>query len=690
MKSLPFRQVHLDFHTSSHIPDVAVDFDPQEFARTLQAGHVNSVTVFARCHHGYCYYPTQVGTPHPHLQRVDLLGEMIEAGHQAGLRVPVYTTVVWDELAWATHPEWRQLSPDGHICGVAGSPLAPGWKNLCMNTGYADYVIAHIEELLDSYHGDGLFVDIVSYFQQGCVCSTCLAQMAARGLDPANATHLQQFALESERRFMRRVSQAVRAKKSGHGLFFNSRLRMAWDPQGGNRPEMDDFSHLEIESLPGGFWGYDHFPMYVRYFQTFNKPLLAMTGRFHTFWGDFGGLRNRAALEFECFQALAHGAACSIGDQLPPRGRLEPAVYRRIGEVYAEVERREPWCVDTQPLPEIGVITTSVSLTESHPVTESDRGALHILEQLKYQFQFLDAGSDLSPYAVVILPDAVPVDAPLAEKLRSFLQAGGKLLISDRSGLDESTGDFVLAPEMGLHYAGQAEFAPDYLVLEPDLSDGIEPMAQVCELPGVRITIEPEVAVLARSGVPYFNRTWDHFCSHLYTPLDQATVAPVITRHGSVIYIARPLFREYAESARLIHKQVVGNCLKRLLPQPRVGPHNLPSTAIVTVRRQNNDLLVHLLHYVHQRRGKTLDIIEDVIPLHNVELSIRAGQRPTTVQLVPEQQLVEWTWVDGYVHFSVPRVNGYQMVQLVGTAARRFNHYRHPGGGGADRARRCG
>ena len=92
--SHPFRQVHLDFHTSPHIPEVGVDFDPDEFVGTLQAAHVNSVTVFGRCHHGYSYYPTKVGTVHPHLKRPDLLGEMIEACHKAGIRVPIYVTVV--------------------------------------------------------------------------------------------------------------------------------------------------------------------------------------------------------------------------------------------------------------------------------------------------------------------------------------------------------------------------------------------------------------------------------------------------------------------------------------------------------------------------------------------------------------------------------------------------------------------
>src|SRR5689334_11603567 len=210
---LASRQVHLDFHTSPHIPDVGADFDPQAFVATLRAAHVNSVTVFAKCHHGYSYYPTQIGTPHPHLRRLDLLGEMIAACHAAGIRAPIYTTVTWDELAWQTHPEWRQVGPDGRVVGPSTTPLRPGWKNLCMNTGYADYVIAQIEELLGRYDVDGLFIDITRYIGAPCVCHTCLAQMREQDIDPADPRQLDDFALAAERRFMRRTTAAIRARR---------------------------------------------------------------------------------------------------------------------------------------------------------------------------------------------------------------------------------------------------------------------------------------------------------------------------------------------------------------------------------------------------------------------------------------------------------------------------------------------
>ena len=88
MEELSYRQIHLDFHTSPVIPKVGADFDPVEFTATLKKAGVESINIFAKCHHGMCYYPTKVGKVHPGLKR-DLLGEMITALHAEGIKAPI-------------------------------------------------------------------------------------------------------------------------------------------------------------------------------------------------------------------------------------------------------------------------------------------------------------------------------------------------------------------------------------------------------------------------------------------------------------------------------------------------------------------------------------------------------------------------------------------------------------------------
>lgn len=100
-RGLRFRQVHLDFHTSPLITDVGADFDASEFVQTLKDAHVNSVNIFAKCHHGMAYYPSKVGPVHPGL-KFDLLGKMIESCHKADILTPVYITVMWDQYSAET------------------------------------------------------------------------------------------------------------------------------------------------------------------------------------------------------------------------------------------------------------------------------------------------------------------------------------------------------------------------------------------------------------------------------------------------------------------------------------------------------------------------------------------------------------------------------------------------------------
>ena len=56
---LNYRQVHIDFHTSEYIDGIGSKFDKKQFQEALKAGHVDSITVFSKCHHGWSYHPTK-------------------------------------------------------------------------------------------------------------------------------------------------------------------------------------------------------------------------------------------------------------------------------------------------------------------------------------------------------------------------------------------------------------------------------------------------------------------------------------------------------------------------------------------------------------------------------------------------------------------------------------------------------
>jgi len=657
--TLRFRQIHLDFHTSEAIEEVGTGFDPQEFASVLSQAHVDSVTCFARCHHGWLYYDSKLFPErvHPHLTNKNLLKEQISACHARNIRAPVYITVQWDHYTVNEHPEWRVVDPNGSF---SGTPLyeAGFYRYLCVNTPYRDFLKAHIQEVLESFPVDGIFFDIVQPVD--CSCNDCRKAMEAEGLEPADAAARRSFALRSINAFKLEMTNFVRQLNPDCTIFYN-----AGHIGPRHRSIAEAYTHFELESLPSGGWGYLHFPLTMRYARNLGLGCMGMTGKFHTSWGDFHSFKNQTALQYEVFNMLALGAKCSIGDQLHPSGKISKPVYDLIGSIYEEVEKKEPWCVGAQPVVEIGVFTPEefqgASLERLPPAL---MGAVRMLTEGGHQFDVLDSYSELEKYKVLVLPDNIPVNHPFAEKLRAYLDRGGAMIASYRSGLKE-TGEGFALPEFGVSMKGDAPYSPDFLLPVGEIGKGLPETEHVMYLRGLEITTLPGSQVLAEVAVPYFNRTYRHFCSHRHTPSSGVLGYPGIVRSGSVIYFAHPIFTQYNENAPRWCKTLLLNALNLLIPEPLVRHHG-PSTLQVTVNEQQtqNRWIVHLLHYIPERRSQTIDILEDVIPLYQVSLSVKTAWAVKSIALVPQQEDIPFQQGNDRTQFVVLRLDGHQMVEI--------------------------
>ena len=110
---------------------------------------------------------------------------------------------------------------------------------------------------------------------------------------------------------------------------------------------------------------------------------------------------------------------------------------------------------------------------------------------------------------------------------------------------------------------------------------------------------------------------------------------------------------------------MVLNAVDLLLDEPLVR-HDGPSTVIATLNEQQAETrrVLHLLHYVPERRGGQFDTIEDVIPLHDLAVSVEPGRKVKTVRRVPEGEALGFTQNAGRVEFTLPRLVGHQMIEL--------------------------
>ena len=647
-KDFCLRQIHLDFHTSPAVPSVGDKFNKEEWQETLKLGHVDSITVFSKCHHGYSYHPTKVNEMHPKL-KFDLLGAQLEACREIGVRAPVYISAGLDEKDAVAHPEWLARGKDNYEEEPDFSH--PGYHRICLNTPYLDKLLAEIEEVMVNYNPCEIFLDILD--EHMCYCKYCREDMEKQGLDWHNDDDVKAFGKQVFKNYRDKVAEVIWKHNPNCSIFHNSGHVYK------GRPDLiDTVSHLELESLPTGGWGYDHFPLSASYVRTIREDFLGMTGKFHKSWGEFGGFKHPNALRYEAALSLAFGAGCSVGDQMYPNGQLNKSTFGLIGKAYAEVEAKEPWCKGAEAVTEIAVLSAEAVYRQRFgEYGSADVGANRILLEKNRLYNFIDLSEDFNKYKLLILPDVIKVDAELKSKIDAYLKNGGKLLLSGESGTDEN-GNFVF--DTGAEFTGKNEFSPTYYIPDFDTVNGTTEYIMRAE--SYRFN-NNNADVLAYGQNPYFNRTAEHFCSHQHAPNDDSFTYPTVIKKGNIAYIGWKIFNGYAVNGDFHIKELVDYVIKSLMNDDFIIDSSMPDRGVTTLLKQGNRKIVHLLFAHTTKRGADTEVIEDVVPLYNIKVSVKT-ERPSKAILVPRNVEIPFEYADGKASFTVPEVNIHQMISL--------------------------
>jgi len=671
MYKLRFRQVHLDFHTSPAIERIGDKFDAAQWQEALKVAHVDSITCFSKCHHGWSYHPTKVGYQHPHL-KFDLLRAQMDAAKAIGVNVPIYLSAGVDNVMSVEHPEWREVGPDGRYTGWAQNIIDAGFHKMCFHSPYLDFLCEQIREAVELFDDcNGVLLDIISHGE--CCCKWCLAVMEEQGLDATKSEDRRKCAELALERYYRETTAACKSGRDDMPVFHNS------GHIDRSKPELltKYFSHLELESLPTGGWGYDHFPMSAKFVKQLPLDFLGMTGKFHTTWGEFGGYKHPNALRYECAMMLALGSKCSIGDQLHPEGQMDMSTYRAIGAAYGEVEAKEPWCDDVTSVADIGLLSSQAVNATGGRGSDADTGAGRILLEGQFLFDVIGPDTDFAGYKLLVLPDDVRVGEALKAKLDAYLAAGGKMLLTGQSGLAGDGSGFLF--DIGANWQGTSEFQPDYVLPVEALRASFVDDPLVMYLPSQRIKATTGES-LGDVHEPYFNRTFKHFCSHQHAPARPETSGYHCgVRNGNIMYLAHPVFTLYAGYGAVAYQHYAINAIRRLLGEPSATV-NLPSTGRVTLMDQTaqSRYVLHLLHANTIARGGklslsggtceaagfSLEVVEELLPVNGVDVELRLPRKVAGVTLQPQGQAIEFAQEDGVVKLCVDEFTCHQMVVL--------------------------
>ena len=620
------RAIHIDFHTMPGIDDFGENFDAATFAETLSSAKVGYINFFGRCNKGFSYYPTKVGVEYPGL-KTNMLKDVIDECHKRNIGVTAYLNGCISHEVILRNPKYAKQTRDGSTVIYDPASEHHAYQVGCFNTGYSEHIISEIREML-AYNPDGIFCDCMRI--DPCFCPLCVEKMELLGVDMNDDDAVLEFQYNTLLDMIDAIRDVV---PEDVRLYFNSSI--PYDKIA------DRQSHVEVECLPTGGWGYEFYRSQANYFKAITDERVYMSGCFIDGWGDFGGKKSKASMENDAYDALIYGYTPSIGDHLHPKGELNQRMYRDIGEIYSYVEQLEPWTEKTAPYAEVAVLRNQVTHKNVLKfLTESDKGVSRMLAELKICFDTINESMDFSKYKLLILPDHIEITDTLFEKLKSYK---GSILSSGSSIRQGGVWDFVESFQKdtnthGFYNQGEEVFG-----------------MYNC---GIKMTSHDSIADYIE---PYFNETFDGKHYYFYIPPKESAGFSAIAMKDRRAHICFNIFEAYNQHGAIFHKELIDAMITQLLPERKITT-DLPSTARVTLAEGDDFCLLHIkttFPEIREARG----VVEEHVRMPAGNKVILSGTY-TAVKTLPDLKELCFKCKKGKTEITLPEINGYIPIML--------------------------
>jgi hypothetical protein len=198
----PIKAFCIDFNWSggqASPPGTYAHADPPEHVRWYRDLGANTIQTFCVSYNGYAWYPSDVAPVTPGLKSPNFLGEMVELGHKAGMRVMGYFTL-------GANPHWEKLNPDLVHGGDSHDIKIP------MTLEYLDHFCRSVEDAMLKTGVDGFMIDWVrpTRHQKWLACEKEMYRQLLGEKSPESGGPSAEMVLEFDRRAMERAWRHIR------------------------------------------------------------------------------------------------------------------------------------------------------------------------------------------------------------------------------------------------------------------------------------------------------------------------------------------------------------------------------------------------------------------------------------------------------------------------------------------------
>jgi hypothetical protein len=668
-----FRGYLIDHHSP---PPPVIDFtrlDAEEYRSFFRTANLNTVMMYCKDHWGYSYYDTKIGTRHPGLNR-DWVGEIVAVLRGEQIEFNAYYCLEYDTLAPQQHPDWAVTDASGSPVRLTGRMAK--WGMACYETGYRDYILGQLEEIVRNYHPDSLFLDI--FGKSLCYCDHCRELFrqaygydlpAPAGDNPNEYTtfdfgsrgrDVNAFLEDGASRMLDDVLLTVKAIDPTVAVTINF---AALYP----KSIRDRLDYQFTEPWAGNWLS----AAYSRDTARGQSPQLGP--------GDVSEVYNyRPQSIYSLAAAQIAAAGCRVffysGSQHTD-GTLEHEESGRIGKAYETVALMEPYLSDRELIADVAIIQSDSSVRamaghsvvanaigrckQPDPHREAVLGAMKCCDAANLLWTVLpeqDATPErLGEFGLVILAGVYHLGDDLVRALRGFVESGGALIADGACGLRELDGsaigafplsdvigcsfertlDEYAAAEWGGYVAPDRRDVPGPAAITPsnlwaDTPDTFVPAGRT-QL-AVRPTTGEPLGWIVPPAVALTDATWVNW----WNPPPAARFEPdhpgiVVSGLGSgrSLYFAYDFFRGRA-SGLMLNQGMFNSVARELLPAVTMRLENdLPESVGITAYSREETIMVHVVSHLAET------INGEVPPVSPGVLRVSAGRhRVRAVRLI--------------------------------------------------------
>jgi hypothetical protein len=626
----------VDYYTEVPFRPYGSGATRENVLRVLKDLRPGYIIIYAKGHSGRTSFPSSLKTEHEKLAQ-DMPALFRKLTRESGTRLFLYYSGLLDGIAGTRHPDWGQ--PDG-----SGKPVQYFREFTDLFTAYAmcprspywdQWVAVHIREMIERYDPDGIWVD--GDWAGPCACPRCRKDPWGQVTDE----------------WRRKFHDMVKSLKPG--CMYSA----------GNVGARREYTKL-FDWRSGDWFSPNnhrlHASIAMRRYTNLGQPYDAFTCD-TVFVHARPHIRSRTKPLGRILQegatVLSNGGLWGYWTYPMPNGALVPSKMRRAKAAGEFARLRKEVCLHTQSVRWTAVLDAEPRGTLSGS-SQNFWGAGKALIALHRSPDIIDE-SDLSaamPYDLVVLPEQPVLTSETVGKLDAFVRGGGRLL---------SSGVSIRSPELqkllGVKLVRSGEINDGHVLL----ADG-EPAGVYAPWDRLELVEAKELFALYRS--------WDDTnpdkgrirgCYPINGMVDEEAPEkagyPAVTvrtlGNGMAIHVATNFFDTYWRFGNPDMLAWLRELLKTLDPAP-LFQTDAWSFVEVSLRQKGDVLLVHL---VNGNPGRDLSLVstddlwvDDIPPVGPIRCRIACPTRPESATVEPGGRPAEWSWKDGAVEITLPRL----------------------------------